>query len=122
MPSYFIAAFVVFDLVVTFMIFSYVVRKRGGIQGLIGVDLSKISKIAREMEGEVASQLPPSVSGDPGSLAGPLHELLDRFEQKVGEAQMPVDRATLQWMLAGIVSAKGIASREQVMEAFKLAA
>jgi hypothetical protein len=71
------------------------------------------------MEGETEQYLRANWSGDPTTLPVALGGLLDRFEARAREKQVPVTRAELKPMLGRLVLARRLAAGHDVNEALK---
>lgn len=119
MPVWVIAAFIVFDLIVTVIVLRAVLEKRGGLSAILGTDLRNIMEVSNEMEHETEEYLRANWSGDPATLPVVMHSLLDRFEARVRERQLPVTRAELKPMLGRLVLARRLAKGHDVQEALK---
>jgi hypothetical protein len=119
MPMWFIVAFVAFDIVVTVIVLRAVLARRGGLSGLLGVNLQRIMALSNEMESETERYLRANWSGDPATLPLVLRSLLDTFEARAREQEVPVTRAELKPMLARLVLARSLAENRDVQEAMK---
>lgn len=114
-----IVAFVVFDVIVTVIVLRAVLSKRGGLAAVLGVDLRNIMQVSTEMEHETEEYLRANWSGDPSTLPVALTSLLDRFEARVRDKQLPVTRDELKPMLGRLVLARRLAKSAEVHEALK---
>ena len=119
MPVWAIVAFVVFHLIVSVIVLRAVLSKRGGLAAMLGVDLRNIMELSNEMERETEEYLRANWSGDAATLPVVLTSLLNRFEARVRERQLPVTRAELKPMLGRLVLARRLASGNEVNEALK---
>ena len=119
MPVWAIVAFVVFHLIVSVIVLRAVLSKRGGLAAMLGVDLRNIMELSNEMERETEEYLRANWSGDAATLPVVLTSLLNRFEARVREKQLPVTRAELKPMLGRLVLARRLASGNDVNEALK---
>lgn len=119
MPVWAIVAFVVFHLIVTVIVLRAVLSHRGGLSAILGADLQHIIEVSNEMERETEEYLRANWSGDPGTLSVALTSLLNRFESRVREKQLPVTRSELKPMLGRIVLARRLAKSSEVQEALK---
>lgn len=119
MPVWAIVAFVVFDIIVTVLVLRAVFARRGGLSALLGADLRKIMSVSNEMEHETEEYLRANWSGDPTTLPLALNALLDRFETRTREKQLPVTREELKPMLGRLVLSRRLAKSHDVQEALK---
>jgi hypothetical protein len=119
MPMWAIAAFVLFDIVVTALVLRVVLARRGGVLQALGVNLQRIMALSHEMESETENYLRANWSGDPTTLPLALRSLLDTFESRAREQQVPVTRDELKPMLARLVLAQRLAESRDVQEAMK---
>jgi len=114
-----IVAFVLFDIIVTAAVLLWVIRKRGGIAGAIGFDPKQAMGVSRELEAEAERYLRANWSGDKSTLPVALGELLTRFETRLAEEHMPLDRERLKPLLLQVVHAKHLADDHDAREAMK---
>ncbi|MCC6349557.1 MAG: hypothetical protein IT347_08200 [Candidatus Eisenbacteria bacterium] len=119
MPIWVIVAFVVFDVALALFVLRTVLARRGGLKAVLGTDLRNIMEVSSEMERETENYLRANWSGDPTTLPVALGSLLDRFEARVRDRQLPVTRAELKPMLGRLVLAQRLASGHDVQEALK---
>jgi len=119
MVTWLIVAFVALDVVTMLAVGLYIVKKRGGFSNALGFDPVAVAAVSREMEVETGEFLRSNWSGDPLALAGPIGELLSRFEQKAREHGLPLEREQLKRMLARLIEHQRLASSHDVREAMK---
>ena len=119
MPKWAIAAFIFFDAIVMVIVLRAIIAKRGGLSAVLGVNLENIMAVSNEMERETEQYLRANWSGDPTTLPVALTSLLDRFEQRVKEKQLPVTRSELKPMLGRLVLTQRLAKSSDVNEALK---
>jgi len=119
MPFWAIVAFVVFDILVTVIVLRALLARRGGLSALLGVNLQHIMQVSNEMERETEEYLRANWSGDPTTLPVALTSLLNRFESRVRDKQLPVTRDELKPMLGRIVLARKLAKSSEVHDALK---
>jgi hypothetical protein len=119
MPRWAIAAFILFDVIVAVIVLRAIIAGRGGLSAVLGVNLENIMAVSNEMERETQEYLRANWSGDPTTLSVALTALLDRFEQRVREKQLPVTRSELKPMLGRLVLSQRLAKSGDVNEALK---
>lgn len=119
MPRWAIAAFILFDVIVAVIVLRAIIASRGGMSAVLGVNLQNIMLVSNEMERETQEYLRANWSGDPTTLSVALTSLLDRFEQRVREKQLPVTRSELKPMLGRLVLSQRLAKSSDVNEALK---
>lgn len=119
MPKWAIAAFILFDAIVVVIVLRALVARRGGLSAVLGVNLENIMAVSNEMERETGEYLRANWSGDPTTLPVALTSLLDKFEQRVKEKQLPVTRSELKPMLGRLVLTQRLAKSSDVNEALK---
>jgi len=119
MPMWAIVAFILFDIVVSVLVLRAVMGKLGGLTQILGVNLERIMALSNEMESETEMYLRANWSGDPATLSLALRSLLDTFESRAREQQVPVTRAELKPMLARLVLTRRLAESRDVQEAMK---
>ena len=57
MNSLWIAAFILFDMIVTAAVLLYVIRRRGGVAGVLGFDPKQAMGVSRELEADAEQYL-----------------------------------------------------------------
>lgn len=119
MPKWAIAAFILFDVIVTVIVLRAIIARRGGLSAMLGLNLQNIMSVSNEMERETEQYLRANWSGDPTTLSVALTSLLDKFEQRVREKQLPVTRSELKPMLGRLVLSQRLAKSADVNEALK---
>lgn len=119
MLTWAIVAFVLVDIVVMVIVMRAVLARRGGLAGVLGVDLKRIMALSEDMERETEQYLRANWSGDATTLPLALRSLLDTFEARAREKEIAVTRAELKPMLARLVLAKRLAQGRDVQEAMK---
>ena len=119
MITWLLVAFIALDITVMLAVAFLIVKKRGGFTNALGFDPAVVTTVSREMEAETEEFLRANWSGDPVTLAGPVGELLSRFEQKMRDRGLPLDREQLKPMLARLIEHKHLASSRDVQEAMK---
>ena len=119
MPVWAISAFIVFDIIVTVIVLRAVLAKHGGLAAVLGVNLEGIMAVSNAMEHETEEYLRANWSGDPTTLPVVLTTLLDKFETRVREKELPVTRAELKPMLGRLVLSRRLAKSGDVQEALK---
>lgn len=119
MPNWFFVAFVLVDVVVMAIVLAVIVSRRGGFAIAPGVHLKDVMALSNEMEQEVESYLRTSWSGDATTLPVAMNTLLDRFEARAREKNLPLTRDVLRPMLGRIVLARRLAKSGDVQEALK---
>jgi len=119
MRAWVIAAIIFFDLIITFIVLRAIIARRGGLSAILGVNLENIMAVSNEMERETQEYLRANWSGDPTTLSVALTSLLDKFEQRVREKQLPVTRSELKPMLGRLVLSQRLAKSADVNEALK---
>lgn len=119
MLTWAIVAFVLVDIVVMVIVMRAVFARRGGLAGMLGVDLKRIMALSEDMERETEQYLRANWSGDPTTLPLALRSLLDTFEARAREQEIGVTRDELKPMLARLVLAKRLAESRDVQEAMK---
>ena len=119
MLTWAIVAFVLVDIVVMVIVLRAVLARRGGLAGVLGVNLQRIMTLSNDMERETEQYLRANWSGDATTLPLALRGLLDTFEARAREQEIPVTRAELKPMLARLVLAKRLAPNRDVQEAMK---
>ncbi len=119
MLTWAIVAFVLVDVVVMVIVLRAVLARRGGLAGVLGVNLQRIMALSNDMERETEQYLRANWSGDATTLPLALRSLLDTFEARAREQEIPVTRDELKPMLARLVLAKRLAPNRDVQEAMK---
>ncbi|MBK7368613.1 MAG: hypothetical protein IPJ04_12075 [Candidatus Eisenbacteria bacterium] len=119
MNSLWIAAFILFDMIVTAAVLLYVIRRRGGIAGVLGFDPKQAMSVSRELEADAEQYLRANWSGDSTTLPQALTGLLDRVESKLASEHMELDRERIKPIVLQIVTAKHLADARDAREAMK---
>lgn len=119
MNSLWIAAFILFDMMVTAAVLLYVIRRRGGVAGVIGFDPKQAMGVSRELEADAEQYLRSNWSGDSTTLPQALTGLLDRVESKLAAEHMALDRERIKPIVLQIVTAKHLADARDAREAMK---
>ena len=119
MNSLWIAAFILFDMIVTAAVLLYVIRRRGGIAGVLGFDPKQAMSVSRELEADAEQYLRANWSGDSTTLPQALTGLLDRVESKLASEHMSLDRERIKPIVLQIVTAKHLADARDAREAMK---
>ena len=119
MNSLWIAAFILFDMIVTAAVLLYVIRRRGGIAGVLGFAPKLAMSVSRELEADAEQYLRANWSGDSTTLPQALTGLLDRVESKLASEHMELDRERIKPIVLQIVTAKHLADARDAREAMK---
>lgn len=119
MNSLWIAAFILFDMLVTAAVLLYVIRRRGGVAGVLGFDPKQAMGVSRELEADAEQYLRANWSGDSTTLPQALTGLLDRVESKLAAEHMELDRERIKPIVLQIVTAKHLADARDAREAMK---
>lgn len=119
MNTLWIAAFILFDMIVTAAVLLYVIRRRGGIAGALGFDPKQAMGVSRELEADAEQYLRSNWSGDSTTLPQALTGLLDRVESKLASEHMSLDRERIKPIVLQIVTAKHLADARDAREAMK---
>lgn len=119
MNSLWIAAFILFDIIVTAAVLLLVIRRRGGIAGALGFDPKQAMGVSRELEADAEQYLRSNWSGDSTTLPQALTGLLDRVESKLASEHMALDRERIKPIVLQIVTAKHLADARDAREAMK---
>ena len=119
MQPLWIVAFILFDVIATAAVLLWIIRKRGGVAGVLGFDPKQAMSISRDMEHDAEEYLRANWSGDPSTLPAALDALLVRFEQRMAAEHLPLERARLKPIVLQIVEAKHLANSHDAREAMK---
>ncbi len=114
-----IALFVLADVLVTAAVLLFVIRRRGGVAGVLGFDPKQALQVSRQLESDAEQYLRANWSGDASTLPQALTGLLDRVETKLAEEHLPLDRERLKPIVLQIVTAKHLADSHEAREAMK---
>ena len=117
MPSWFwpaLAAFIVFDLVITALVLRNVAAR--GLR-LGGVDFARLRPLSDAMHERVGSYLRANYSGQAEQLPRVLDALLPELRAIAREQGMEVDDDTLEAALVVSASSHGLANPRQMREA-----
>jgi len=115
---FWIAAFVVFDLIVTAAVLFYVIQRRGGFK-IAGIDFQKLREYTEFCERTIEQDFSAIWSGDSSTLPGAIETLLRKLETEAQTQQLPVERPWLKTSVARWLQSKQIASATDVREAMK---
>ncbi len=113
-----IAAFVVFDLIVTGVVLYWVARRRGSFK-VASIDFQKLREYTEYCERTIEQDFRTIWSGDTSTLPAAIETLLGKLETEAGIQQLPVERPWLKTSLARWLQSKHIASEAEVREAMK---
>lgn len=114
-----IVAFVVIDVVVMLVVVRPILLRRAATSVAGVTSLSDLLQVTKAIQDEAREYLRANWSGDATTLPLALRGLLDTFEARAREQEIPVTRAELKPMLARLVLAKRLAPNRDVQEAMK---
>lgn len=118
MNPFWIAAFVVFDLIVTGAVLYFVIQRRGGFKSA-GIDFKKLREYTEYCERTIDQDFRAIWSGDSSTLPTAIETLLRKLEAEAQTQQLPVERPWLKTTVARWLESKHIASGSDVREAMK---
>lgn len=113
-----IAAFVVFDLIVTGVVLYLLIRSRGGLK-VAGIDFQKLREYTEYCERTIGSEFRATWSGEAATLPAAIEALLRKLETEAQSQQLPVERPWLKTSVARWLQSKEIASGAEVREAME---
>ena len=114
-----VATAIAVDIVINALLVMWIIRRRRGVSGVLGVDFAAVRKFSDAAAPLVHEFMQSNYSGEPSTLPVVLAELLDRLEAESRSQGLKLDRGVLRSVMKQMVAREHLARSGELSSAIE---